>query len=201
MPKSKEQNEKIRKRRRDIIVSAALNVFAEKGLDNTSIDDIAKEVGCSHGLIYHYYDNKNEIFKEIINLSNHGLFELLNERLSIEGTSYDKMMNLTKGFIIAIQKNNQMLNFCRIAFEEIRRDSIMIDNYKECNEEKKMITSQLIDTITTGQENGEFVQANPMKLLRFYFAMIRDVFFQQILGVGDENHPQDANIIMNIFVK
>ncbi|MCX7643315.1 MAG: TetR/AcrR family transcriptional regulator [Armatimonadetes bacterium] len=48
------------------IVEAAAKLFAEKGFDGTSIDDIAKACNVAPGLIYHYFDSKVEILKSLI---------------------------------------------------------------------------------------------------------------------------------------
>lgn len=68
MPKTTEQNLNIRKARRDEIVLSALKVFCEKGYDATTINDIVKKAGCSHGLFYHYFKTKREIFDEIVSV-------------------------------------------------------------------------------------------------------------------------------------
>jgi len=41
--------------RRNQLIDAALALFAEKGLDNTTIKDLAARVGVAQGLIYHYF--------------------------------------------------------------------------------------------------------------------------------------------------
>ena len=48
------------------IVEAAAKLFAEKGFDGTSIDDIAEACGVAPGLIYHYFDSKADILKALI---------------------------------------------------------------------------------------------------------------------------------------
>jgi len=48
------------------IVEAAAKLFAEKGFDGTSIDDIAEACGVAAGLIYHYFDSKADILKALI---------------------------------------------------------------------------------------------------------------------------------------
>lgn len=40
------------------IQTVALELFDQKGFENVSIEEIAKEVGCSVGNIYHYFPNK-----------------------------------------------------------------------------------------------------------------------------------------------
>ncbi len=48
------------------IVEAAAKLFAEKGFDGTSIDDIAEACGVAPGLIYHYFDSKVDILRALI---------------------------------------------------------------------------------------------------------------------------------------
>lgn len=44
------------------ILDAAITLFAEKGYDNTSIDEIVKLSGVSVGSIYHQFDGKADVF-------------------------------------------------------------------------------------------------------------------------------------------
>lgn len=48
------------------ILDAALTVFVEKGYAATKLDDVAVAAGISKGLLYRYFDNKAELFKEVI---------------------------------------------------------------------------------------------------------------------------------------
>ena len=48
------------------ILDAALTVFVEKGFAAAKLDDVAVAAGISKGLLYRYFDNKAELFKEVI---------------------------------------------------------------------------------------------------------------------------------------
>lgn len=48
--------------RRNAILNAALKEFALKGFDNASTNVIAKETGISKALMFHYVNNKQELF-------------------------------------------------------------------------------------------------------------------------------------------
>ncbi len=48
------------------IIETAAKLFAEKGFDATSIDDIAEACGVAPGLIYHYFDSKSEILRALL---------------------------------------------------------------------------------------------------------------------------------------
>lgn len=52
--------------RRKQLIDIALKLFAEKGVERTSIKDIASEAGVAQGLLYHYFSSKDELFYDII---------------------------------------------------------------------------------------------------------------------------------------
>src|SRR5258708_39824050 len=43
-----------------------MRAFAQKGFSRTTNKDIAREAGITPGLIYHYFENKEALFKAII---------------------------------------------------------------------------------------------------------------------------------------
>ncbi len=65
-PRSAKQFDDIRKQKKELILESALELFAENGFHATSISQIAKKAGISKGLIYNYFESKNEILNEII---------------------------------------------------------------------------------------------------------------------------------------
>ena len=48
--------------RRDQILDTANTLFAERGYEEVSIDDIAKEAGITRGLIHHYFGGRKEVY-------------------------------------------------------------------------------------------------------------------------------------------
>ena len=43
------------------ILDAAIRVFARQGFHSTRVSDIADEAGVAYGLVYHYFDSKDEV--------------------------------------------------------------------------------------------------------------------------------------------
>jgi AcrR family transcriptional regulator len=52
--------------RRQQLIDAALQQFAEKGFDGASIRDIAQAAGVTEALVYHYFRNKEHLFEEML---------------------------------------------------------------------------------------------------------------------------------------
>jgi len=51
-----------KRKTRQAIVSAAMKLFAERGYEQTSMDELAREAGVGKGTIYGYFATKSEIF-------------------------------------------------------------------------------------------------------------------------------------------
>src|SRR5438445_9876784 len=52
--------------RREQIIDAAMRVFSQKGFSRATNKDIAREIGITPGLIYHYFESKEALLKEVI---------------------------------------------------------------------------------------------------------------------------------------
>lgn len=65
-PRSKIQFEEIRKEKTELILSAALRLFASKGFHSTTISHITHEAGISKGLVYNYFESKEAILFRLI---------------------------------------------------------------------------------------------------------------------------------------
>src|SRR5438094_8927772 len=48
------------------IISAALEVFADRGFAATKLEDVARRAGVTKGTIYLYFENKEALFKALV---------------------------------------------------------------------------------------------------------------------------------------
>jgi AcrR family transcriptional regulator len=65
-PRSSEQFKELRDASRQKILEASLELFGTKGYESTTISAIVKKAGISKGLIYHYFESKQDILKELV---------------------------------------------------------------------------------------------------------------------------------------
>ncbi len=79
-PRTKEQIALLRADRKETILMAALERFANQGYHSTSVSDIARQAGISKGLIYNYYDSKEALLTGLL------------ERLMEDGDEYREAM-------------------------------------------------------------------------------------------------------------
>lgn len=65
-PRTKIQFEEVRQKSRENIEKIAFELFALKGYHATSISQIAEKAGISKGLLYNYFDSKEQLLNSII---------------------------------------------------------------------------------------------------------------------------------------
>lgn len=65
-PRTEEQFELIRKGSKQKILDAALEVFAKYGYHSASISTIAKKAGIAKGLLYNYFESKEDVLYELM---------------------------------------------------------------------------------------------------------------------------------------
>lgn len=88
-----------RKRRKEArpseLLAAALDLFVEKGFAATRLEDVAARAGVSKGTLYLYYENKEALFKAVIQ---EGIIPVIveNEAIAAQhcGSSFDLMEKL-----------------------------------------------------------------------------------------------------------
>ena len=96
MPTIKTKNDKLKEVRKQKIVECALKVFCEKGYHGTTINDIVKKAKCSHGLFYHYFENKKAIFDAVSESRGRSIMEFLDQGINTDFCFVDKLKHLTE---------------------------------------------------------------------------------------------------------
>lgn len=66
MARSPEQNRVARERSRESLLEAAIDVFAERGIDGATIADITGRAGVAQGLVNYYFGGKEQLVQAVI---------------------------------------------------------------------------------------------------------------------------------------
>ena len=88
MPRTREQFSEMKDERRNSILKAALPLFSLS--QKVSIDAICEKAKCSHGIVYHYFRNTDQILEKLLKSSTY--VELQDKLFNKpEGSSYEKI--------------------------------------------------------------------------------------------------------------
>ena len=96
---------------RDRIERAAIQLFAEKGVDATSVRDVARVVDISEGALYRHFAGKDELVWEAFE-RNYVLFAGRLESLAqVERTARGKLAAMIRGFCQAHDEDPLLFRF------------------------------------------------------------------------------------------
>lgn len=82
--------------RRKTILRAAIEVFAKKGYHGCRIADVAREAGVAYGLVYHYFQNKDELLTSVFEAAWTGFVNRLVEVAGAEATLEEKVRSVAR---------------------------------------------------------------------------------------------------------
>src|SRR3981081_3953291 len=78
------------------LLDAAKQIFEERGFLEARISDIAERAGLSHGAFYHYFDSKEQVFRELAEAMDERLSEPLGSVIHASGSSETPRERLRK---------------------------------------------------------------------------------------------------------
>jgi AcrR family transcriptional regulator len=78
--------------RRKQILEASAETFSTRGYDATSLDDIARAVGVSRGVIFYYFDGKSEIGEQAVKQCLRLYGNYVRERVAAKSTAREQLL-------------------------------------------------------------------------------------------------------------
>lgn len=163
---------------RHFIIEKAREIFELKGYTNTTIEDLAQAADISKPTIYKYFNGKDDIFRNVVDLSNTEFDELLNPLLTASESFPEKLKQLTFSILNHINKNRGIL---KIAFHESHMfiEAIDKENFGgierllEATDKKVQIFKKFFQE---GLDNGYLTNDIPLDLVAIFYAGILGEF-------------------------
>ncbi len=152
-----ERREREKQQRADAIMDAALEVFAEKGLRNATMEDVASKAELSKGAVYLYFKSKEHLFFAIDLRAGRMLRERFAEASRSVTTGLEKVRSIGRAyyqFCFDYPNYFKAMSYVErmdpVTFGEIAREMLPkgTEGYKESS------LSILAAAIETGQKDG-----------------------------------------------
>jgi TetR/AcrR family transcriptional regulator len=199
---SRREREKLN--RRNEILQAARKVFAEKGYDVATVDDVAATAELSKGTIYLYFQNKADLFLSTFEMGMEQVASIVIEAIS------DNKDDPIAGIKDMVQRE---LLFCEEnidLFKIVSSESTYLEIHSEIgvNSEfkQRVVTTisqsitELTDFIQYGIDKGILKKGNPRDAALALLAMVREFSFRWIMGTEEGRLGDKADIINTIFL-
>jgi AcrR family transcriptional regulator len=180
--------------RRRQILEAAVKVFAQKGFHAARVGDVAKEAGVAYGLVYHYFDSKEELLEAIFRGTWADMLARVQE-VEASGVSAEEAVRQVTALLLRTWRRDPDL--VRVLVREVTRSQHLQEEVEEITH----AMNALEDIVRRGQNGGDFrADLDPKLAAVVFYGALDEVLTGWVLGQlpdGDEDIARaEQNVVL-----
>ena len=148
------------------IFETSMKLFAEKGYDATSIEEITASVGVAKGTLYYHFTSKEEIFNFLVEEG----IKLMQNSIDIKTAKLTNYIDKLKAIVLieikVVVKYENLITILLSQFwgKEAR--------HKMCKQQVYNYISKIEDIVKEGIAKGEIKQGNPEAIASEIYGLI-----------------------------
>lgn len=164
------KREEQKEERRNQILEVSLDLFVEKGFSGTKISDISSAVGMSAGLFFHYFNSKDEVYEELVQLG------LTGTQMSMkhEFENPIEFFEIVSEQIFNIIEQNRRVAKMFVFMANAQFDTSIPPKARE-NALKVNNIQMSVPIIERGQQMGIIKQGNPLALSIAFWSAVQGI--------------------------
>lgn len=177
------------------IFETSMKLFAEKGYDATSIEEITATVGVAKGTLYYHFSSKEEIFQFLVEEG----VKLLKNSISIKTDNLNNSIDKIRAIVlIQIKVLFKYESFITIILSQIWGN----DSRNQLCKEYVFEYIQMIEEIVKeGIEKQEIIQGDSNVMASGIFGFICSSFIYKMRHNGEIDVQELFEEVDNMFIK
>jgi AcrR family transcriptional regulator len=137
--------------KRERVIGAAVELFYERGYDNTTLDAVAERLGVTKPFIYSHFGSKVDLLAEICARGIASSQVALDSVLGLDATPTEKLALLSRRFVTAVLENQK-----HIAIFTREEKNLMETDFLRISAMRREFDVKLTALLDAGIEAGEF---------------------------------------------
>ncbi|WP_227004009.1 TetR/AcrR family transcriptional regulator [Salicibibacter halophilus] len=175
-PLNNEQIEQKKNERKAQIMRAAIKVFADNGIKLTKISMIAKEAKVSHGLVYHYFNSKDEILSESLEwaIEEKKADQVFHDLKESQNSPLEQIKQFTQ--FAFTESDTEITSSVFRIMQNLSSSNGLPDHLKDLVEKAgQFYIESLYPLFYEGQKTGEIIQGDTEELLGVYLTILSSI--------------------------
>ena len=178
--------------RRRQILAAAVKVFADKGFHASRVGDIAEEAGIAYGLVYHYYESKEDLLETIFRTTWTEMLARIGEVEEAGVPAAEAVRQVTALLLRTWRRDPDLV---RVLVREVTRNQHIQREIEEITQAMEALER----IIQRGQESGEFrSELDPRLGAVVFYGALEEVLSGWVLGQLPDRDEDIARAEQNI---
>jgi TetR/AcrR family transcriptional regulator, fatty acid metabolism regulator protein len=180
--------------KRRIILDAAVHVFARRGFYHCRVSDVADEAGVAYGLVYHYFQSKDEILDTLFLERWDLMLEYIEEIDQRPIPARDKLAEVASFIVDSYRYNRDVM---KVIIVEVTRAA---NSFGRTHLDKiREAYGKIASIVRSGQESGEFgTTVTPEFASMAFYGAIEQVLTQWIFDerASSEEEYERAKLLI-----
>jgi TetR/AcrR family fatty acid metabolism transcriptional regulator len=181
--------------KRRLLLDASVRVFARKGYHAARVGDIAEEAGVAYGLLYHYFDSKEDVLRSVFRETWRALIETIK---SVEEDEDRPREQLRKVAEILLRSWRRDPDLVRVLVLEVTRSQHLAEEMDEIVASFAAIQ----EIVERGQADGSIRADLDARLASYvFYGAIDELLTGWVLGRlpdSDEDLAQAEHTVVEI---
>lgn len=182
-----------KEQRYQLIIMKALELFVKKGYRETKVSDIAKAANMSTGLMFHYFESKEQLYEALV-------------KMGLEGTKSPGKMEINSPVEYFSKFLDQLFTYTEqqpwvvwmfVLMFQARRGDGVPEHIKELAMQVNQV-EESARIIEKGQAEGYFREGDPHALAYAFWSSVQGIM-EQMAVIPDMPLPK-TEWIMNILI-
>ncbi|MDJ0851649.1 MAG: TetR/AcrR family transcriptional regulator [Myxococcota bacterium] len=174
---------------RDLVFESAEHVFAEKGFEDATMQEIAAEAGISLKTLYAHFPGKNELYAEIQTVRGNEFVAHVAGAHAAGGSALDALARGVRAYVDFLVEHP---DFLKIHLREREAWGLRARE----DETGLLGLTGFVEVIERGIEEGTFYEGDADLLARMGIAVIQVPLGDWTEGIGEENAESVAEVIL-----
>jgi AcrR family transcriptional regulator len=142
--------------KRERTIAAAVELFYERGYENTTLDAVAERLGVTKPFIYAHFNTKTELLAEICARGIASSLAAMDGVLRLDWAPAEKLAELVRRFITAVLESQK-----HIAIFAREEKNLLPKDFERISDMRRDFDRKLTGLLVEGAAGGEFHLADP----------------------------------------
>ncbi len=196
-PTMRSLRERQREERAALILSAAQDVFTEKGYHDTSIDDIAAQAGIAKGTVYLHFASKEDLVVALVEHQHVKFLALVDHVIGEATTARARLEQILLHTYTGIQGERQVLLELNNSIGLIKS---VIEKRVGLQARVAEVTEHITALFEEGKRTGELDPAVPTPIMvATFIALLSPQSYEQLLTSGQFSPTELVSSVSRFF--
>ena len=190
-------DEHMREATRQRIMRVAASEFARLGFDQANINVIAEQAGIGKGTIYLYFENKRDLFLEMLRFIAQAQLTVIRAALAPEGTLQQRLERLFRAFAHLAQEESDSFNVYMSALYGVNR-AFKTEATKLLRDYVAVIALMLEQSQARGEIHCHQVETTALMVLSLTESYVLSA---RVLGQSEQTLVRQASSITDLVLR